>query len=81
MSKHVKIVLFPVTQVTQRIAFPNPFAQRSYTSSPPMMQPRQFSLFPSSLQLSTTLSLSSIQFNQIKIQLKEYFKTTVQELF
>ena len=66
MSKHLSFALLPVTQVTQTIAFPIPFAQLSYgfTSSPPMQQPRQYSSVPQSLQLSTSLPFNSNQFNQ-----------------
>ena len=67
MSKHVSFTLLSVTQVTQTSAFPIPFAQLSYsfTSSPPMQQPRKYISFPQSLQLSTLLPFSSIQFNSI----------------
>ena len=69
MSKQVNFALLPVTQLTQTIAFPIPFAQLSYgfTSSPPMQQSRQYSSFPQSLQLSTLLPFSSIQFNQFQL--------------
>ena len=69
MSKHISFALLPVTQMTQTIAFPIPFAQLSYgfTSSPPMQQSRQYSSFPLSLQLSTSLPFSSIQLNQFQL--------------
>ena len=71
MSKHISFALFPVTQVTQTIAFPIPFAQLSYgfTSSPPMQQSRQYSSFLQSLHLSTLIPFSSIQFNSTNFNL------------
>ena len=83
MSKYVTFALLPVTQVTQTIAFPIPFAQLSYgfTSSPPMQQPRQYSSAPQSLQLSTLLPFSSIQFNQFQLnQFNGCAMATVQHL-
>ena len=69
MSKHVSFALPPVTQVTQTIAFPIPFAQLSYsfTSSLPMQRPHQYGSIPQSLQLSTLLPFNSIQFNQFQL--------------
>ena len=65
MSKHVSFALLPVTQVTQTIAFPIPFAQLSYgfTSSPPMQQARQYSSFSA---IPSALHFTAIQFNSIQ---------------
>ena len=71
MSKHVSFALLPVTQVTQTIAFPIPFAQLSYgfTSSPPMQQARQMQFLSAILSALhfTAIQFNSIQFNQFQL--------------